>query len=112
MPVAHGDGNYFADDATLDRLEGEGRVAFRYARRTARSAMTANPNGSARNIAGVLNENEDVLGLMPHPEDATDPLLGGTDGCRLFRRARGSAFLSAGLAPDTHRRAWTVARGI
>jgi phosphoribosylformylglycinamidine synthase subunit PurQ / glutaminase len=78
FPVAHGDGNYFADDETLDRLEGEGRVAFRYAK-------GANPNGSSRNIAGILNEKRNVLGLMPHPERVIDPLLGGTDGTALFQ---------------------------
>lgn len=78
FPVAHGDGNYFADDETLDRLEGEGRVAFRY-------AQGANPNGSSRNIAGILNEKRNVLGLMPHPERVVDPLLGGTDGTALFQ---------------------------
>jgi phosphoribosylformylglycinamidine synthase len=77
FPVAHGDGNYFADEATLDRLEGEDRVVFRY-------AQGSNPNGSARNIAGVLSEKRNVLGLMPHPERACDPLLGGTDGRPLF----------------------------
>jgi phosphoribosylformylglycinamidine synthase subunit PurQ / glutaminase len=78
FPVAHGDGNYFADEATLDRLEGEGRVAFRY-------APGDNPNGSARNIAGILNEKRNVLGLMPHPERVVDPLLGGTDGVAMFQ---------------------------
>ncbi len=78
FPVAHGEGNYFADDATLDRLEGEGRVMFRY-------AEGANPNGSARNIAGILNEKRNVLGLMPHPERVVDPLLGGTDGQAMFK---------------------------
>ncbi|MGD0191106.1 MAG: phosphoribosylformylglycinamidine synthase subunit PurQ [Rhizomicrobium sp.] len=78
FPVAHGDGNYFADDATLDRLEGEGRVVFRY-------AAGDNPNGSARNIAGVLSEKRNVMGLMPHPERVCDPLLGGTDGVALFQ---------------------------
>jgi phosphoribosylformylglycinamidine synthase len=77
FPVAHGEGNYFADDATLDRLEGEGRVVFRY-------AGGDNPNGSARNIAGILNEKRNVLGLMPHPERVVDPLLGGTDGRKMF----------------------------
>ena len=77
FPVAHGEGNYYADDATLDRLEGEGRVVFRY-------AGGDNPNGSARNIAGILNETRNVLGLMPHPERVVDPLLGGTDGKALF----------------------------
>ncbi|MGA7712129.1 MAG: phosphoribosylformylglycinamidine synthase subunit PurQ [Rhizomicrobium sp.] len=77
FPVAHGEGNYFADDETLDRLEGEGRVAFRY-------AEGDNPNGSARNIAGILSEKRNVLGLMPHPERVCDPLLGGTDGRAMF----------------------------
>ncbi len=63
--MAHGDGNYFADDETLDRLEGEGRVVFRY-------APGDNPNGSSRNIAGILNEKRNVLGLMPHPERVID----------------------------------------
>ena len=76
VPVAHGEGNYFADDATLDRLEGENRVAFRY---------DGNPNGSARNIAGILNEKRNVLGLMPHPERVVDPLTGGSDGRALFQ---------------------------
>ena len=76
VPVAHHDGNYFADDATLDRLEGNGQIAFRY---------VDNPNGSIRNIAGVFNETKNVLGLMPHPENATDALLGSTDGSALFR---------------------------
>lgn len=75
LPVAHHDGNYCADEATLDRLEGEGRVAFRY---------RENPNGSMRDIAGVLSANRRVLGLMPHPERAVDPRHGGTDGRVLF----------------------------
>jgi phosphoribosylformylglycinamidine synthase len=77
FPVAHGEGNYFAEDETLDRLEGEGRVVFRY-------APGENPNGSARDIAGILNAKRNVLGLMPHPERVCDPLLGGTDGRTLF----------------------------
>ena len=75
IPVAHHDGNYFADDATLDRLEGEGRVAFRYAESV---------NGSARNIAGILNEAGNVLGMMPHPERMIEAVQGGSDGRRLF----------------------------
>ena len=75
IPVAHHDGNYFADEETLDRLEGEGRVAFRYA---------TNCNGSLRDIAGVLNKAGNVLGMMPHPERAVDPAHGGTDGLALF----------------------------
>jgi len=77
FPVAHGEGNYYADDATLDRLEGENRIAFRY-------VTNDNPNGAARNIAGILNEKRNVLGLMPHPERACDPLLGSTTGRPLF----------------------------
>jgi phosphoribosylformylglycinamidine synthase subunit PurQ / glutaminase len=82
--VAHHDGNYFADPATLDRLEGEGRVALRYCAPDGTLGEEANANGSARAIAGVLNEGKTVLGLMPHPEDATDPLQGSTDGCAFF----------------------------
>lgn len=78
IPVAHHDGNYFADEATLDRLEGEGRVAFRY---------IENCNGSARDIAGVLNQAGNVLGMMPHPERAIDVAHGGTDGRLVFESA-------------------------
>jgi phosphoribosylformylglycinamidine synthase len=78
VPVAHHDGNYFADEATLDRLEGEGRVAFRYAEKV---------NGSARSIAGVLNDAGNVLGMMPHPERAIEATHGGTDGRGLFESA-------------------------
>jgi phosphoribosylformylglycinamidine synthase len=74
--MAHGDGNYFADDETLDRLEAENLVAFRYA--------GENRNGSARAIAGVLSPNLRILGMMPHPEDLVDTLMGGEDGKRLF----------------------------
>jgi phosphoribosylformylglycinamidine synthase len=75
LPVAHHDGNYQADEATLDRLEGEGRIAFRYGEPV---------NGSARSIAGILNDSGNVLGLMPHPERMIEPAHGGTDGRRLF----------------------------
>ncbi len=75
IPVAHHDGNYFADMETLDRLEGDNRIAFRYC---------DNPNGSARDIAGILNERGNVLGMMPHPERVVDPALGGQDGLPLF----------------------------
>jgi phosphoribosylformylglycinamidine synthase I len=83
-PMAHGDGNYYADDVTLDRLEGEGLVAFRYATPDGRITADANHNGSARNIAGIYSPDLRVLGLMPHPEDLVDPLLGGEDGKPLF----------------------------
>jgi phosphoribosylformylglycinamidine synthase len=76
VPIAHGEGNYYADEETLDRLEGEGRVVFRY---------KGNPNGSARDIAGILNDKRNVLGMMPHPERVVDPITGGTDGRALFQ---------------------------
>ena len=81
IPVAHHDGNYFADDATLDRLEGDGRVAFRYAETC---------NGSRRDIAGILNAGGNVLGMMPHPERAIEQDHGGTDGRALFESVIGS----------------------
>ena len=81
IPVAHHDGNFRADEATLDRLEGDDRVAFRYVN---------NPNGSARDIAGILSDNRRVLGMMPHPERLNDPRLGGTDGARLFTSLAGA----------------------
>ena len=84
VPVAHHDGNYFADDATLDLLEGEGRVAFRYCAPDGALDDVSNENGSARNIAGIFNETKTVLGLMPHPEDATHPLQGSLDGVPFF----------------------------
>ncbi|MEP7002047.1 MAG: phosphoribosylformylglycinamidine synthase subunit PurQ, partial [bacterium] len=76
LPIAHGDGRYSADDETLDRLEGEGHVAFRYAPDTLQAAESYNPNGSMRDIAGIVNARGNVLGMMPHPERAVDPLLG------------------------------------
>jgi phosphoribosylformylglycinamidine synthase subunit PurQ / glutaminase len=76
IPIAHGEGNYFADKDTLDRLEGEGRILFRYAQ---------NPNGSARDIAGIMNEKGNVLGMMPHPERAADSALGLTEGLPVFQ---------------------------
>lgn len=77
FPVAHGEGCYVADEETLNRLEGENRVVFRYAK-------GENPNGSARDIAGILSEKRNVLGLMPHPERVVEAVLGGTDGRNLF----------------------------
>jgi phosphoribosylformylglycinamidine synthase subunit PurQ / glutaminase len=75
LPVAHGEGRYFADERTLDALEAEDRVAFRY---------VDNPNGSMRDIAGILNEGRNVMGMMPHPERACDPLMGSTEGLGVF----------------------------
>lgn len=76
MPIAHGEGNYFADAETLNRLEGEGRVLFKY--------HPVNPNGSQRNIAGIMNEKGNVLGMMPHPERCAEAMLGNEDGKKLF----------------------------
>jgi phosphoribosylformylglycinamidine synthase subunit PurQ / glutaminase len=84
VAIAHGEGNYTADAETLARLEGEGRVAFRYSDAKGRIGGAANPNGSANDIAGIYSENLRVLGLMPHPENLIDPLVGGTDGRALF----------------------------
>jgi phosphoribosylformylglycinamidine synthase len=84
VPVAHHDGNYTADPDTLDRLEDRGLVAFRYCSPSGELSDSDNVNGSARAIAGIFNDSRTILGLMPHPEDATDPLLGGTDGRGLF----------------------------
>jgi phosphoribosylformylglycinamidine synthase len=82
MTVGNGEGNYFADEAALDRLEGEGQVVFRY---------LDNPNGSVRGIAGIVNERGNVLGIMPHPDRAFEPELGSTDGALLFQSALASA---------------------
>ena len=83
-PIAHHDGNYFADEATLARIEGEGQVAFRYAEGT-------NPNGSLNDIAGIVNAEGNVLGMMPHPENLIEDAHGGTDGRALFEAALGRA---------------------
>jgi phosphoribosylformylglycinamidine synthase len=84
FPIAHKDGSYFADEQTLERLEGEGRVAFRYCDENGAVTDEANPNGSRNNIAGVYNETGTVLGLMPHPERLADAALSGTDGAKMF----------------------------
>jgi phosphoribosylformylglycinamidine synthase len=84
FPIAHAEGNYFADERTLDELEGDGRVAFRYCEPDGRVTPAANPNGARRNIAGIFNQDRNVLGLMPHPERLSDPVLGGNDGRALF----------------------------
>lgn len=86
VPIAHGEGNYFADERTLDELEAEDRILFRY---------VDNPNGSARNIAGIMNRERNVLGMMPHPERAADPLMGSTDGLRIFESVVSAAVVPA-----------------
>ena len=85
IPVAHAEGNYFADEQTLDALEANGQVAFRYCSPDGELGDEHNPNGSARNIAGIFNRTKNVLGLMPHPENAIEPLQGSTDGKALFK---------------------------
>lgn len=84
MPIAHGEGRFTMDEADLDRLEGEGQVIFRYIDAKGEASAAANPNGSMRNIAGVCNSARNVIGLMPHPERAMEPLLGSSDGVVLF----------------------------
>lgn len=86
IPIAHGEGCYYADDRTLDELEAERRVAFRY---------LENPNGSMRDIAGILSRERNVLGMMPHPERAADPLMGSTDGLTVFRSMVSAGALKA-----------------
>jgi phosphoribosylformylglycinamidine synthase I len=83
--VAHGEGNYFCDPSTLDTLEGEGLVAFRYCDAAGRLDARSNPNGSLNAIAGIFSPNRRVLGMMPHPENLVDAAVGGTDGLPLFR---------------------------
>jgi phosphoribosylformylglycinamidine synthase len=83
LPIAHGEGCYFADERTLDELEAEDRIAFRY---------DGNPNGSLRDIAGILSRERNVMGMMPHPERATEPLMGSSDGLTVFQ-----SMLSAGV---------------
>ena len=84
VPIAHGDGRYSADDETLERLESDGRVVFRYAPSDLEAEEAYNPNGSMHDIAGIVSEGGNVLGMMPHPERAVDPLLGPADGLPLF----------------------------
>ena len=84
IPIAHGDGNYFADPTTLDELEAEGRVVFRYVDKTGNATADANPNGAQRNIAGICDRSRRILGMMPHPERLFEPRLGGSDGRRMF----------------------------
>ena len=84
MPIAHAEGSYYADAETLSRLEGEGRVLFRYTDAVGEATDDANPNGSAHSIAGILNEAGNVMGMMPHPERAVEKILGSVDGLGLF----------------------------
>ena len=85
IPISHGEGNYYADDATLDELEANRQIVFRYCDADGETTPESNPNGSRRGIAGVTNRAGNVLGMMPHPERCCDPLLGGTDGLAIFQ---------------------------
>ena len=85
IPISHGEGSYYAGESTLDELEASDRVAFRYCTAEGEATADANPNGSVRNIAGIVNERGNVLGMMPHPERAGESLMGGTDGLLLWR---------------------------
>ena len=85
VPIAHGEGNYYADEATLDDLERNRQVIFRYSDEQGRLTSEANPNGSARNIAGICNRGRNVLGLMPHPERCSESILGSADGLLVFK---------------------------
>jgi phosphoribosylformylglycinamidine synthase len=85
VPISHGEGRYFADEATLDELEAGGQVVFRYCSADGEATAEANPNGSERNIAGIANERGNVVGMMPHPERSSEGLMGGTDGLVLWR---------------------------
>jgi phosphoribosylformylglycinamidine synthase len=99
MPIAHGDGNYFTDDETLRRLEDNGQIVFRYCERDGRITDAANPNGSLSNIAGIINEGGNVMGMMPHPERASDPVLGHTDGRKVFDSLVESFVLARATSP-------------
>ncbi|QIZ72153.1 phosphoribosylformylglycinamidine synthase subunit PurQ [Oxynema aestuarii] len=91
LPIAHGEGRYYADADTLDELETNNQVVFRYCTPDGAIDAAGNPNGSLNNIAGICNRNGNVLGLMPHPERASDPVLGATDGIKLFESLLGAA---------------------
>lgn len=94
LPIAHGDGRYYADPATLAELERNGQVVFRYCEPDGAVTDRANPNGSLASIAGICNRSGNVLGMMPHPERAVEALLGGTDGLGIFRSLAACALLS------------------
>lgn len=102
FPVAHHDGNYFADPETLRMLESEGRIVFRYCDAQGNVTAQANPNGSLANIAGVASGDGRILGLMPHPERLADPALGGTDGCGMFHALFENLYERAGTADAIH----------
>ena len=90
LPISHGEGNYYVDDATLEQLKAEDRIVFRYCDADGNATPESNPNGSLDNIAGVLNERRNVMGMMPHPERASEALLGGTDGLVIWQSMLGA----------------------
>jgi len=98
MPIAHGEGNYYASPDVVARLNTEDRVVFRYSTATGDVTPEANPNGALENIAGIMNEGRNVLGMMPHPERVAEALLGGTDGLVVYRSMIEAAKLKAGIA--------------
>ncbi len=97
IPVAHGEGRYYADEKTLDALEANNQVIFRYCNEEGEITPAANPNGAARNIAGICNASRNVFGMMPHPERAASPILGNTDGRKILK----DLLMSGQLAPQT-----------
>lgn len=100
MPIAHGEGNYFAPPEVLDELEQQGRIVFRYCDPDGRATPAANPNGSARNIAGICNARGNVVGLMPHPERAVEPFMVSTDGLALLAAVRDWLQATSTSPPD------------
>jgi phosphoribosylformylglycinamidine synthase I len=90
MPIGHMEGNYFCDASTLDALRGDDRIAFRYATPEGEITLEANPNGSLDNIAGILNEGRNVLGMMPHPDRSSESMLGSADGFKIFQSLLGT----------------------
>jgi len=104
LPIAHGDGNYYIDAAGLTGLQQRRQILFRYCTDKGEISMEANPNGSADNIAGICNEAGNVLGMMPHPERVSDPLLGGEDGIRLFKSLQSSQVLARTPGLEKERR--------
>ncbi|HUP47551.1 MAG TPA: phosphoribosylformylglycinamidine synthase subunit PurQ, partial [Thermoanaerobaculia bacterium] len=95
VPIAHGEGNYYADEAVLDELERNRQVIFRYCDEEGRITREANPNGSARNIAGICNRERNVLGLMPHPERCSETILGNAGGLIVFQSIAASLTVSS-----------------
>jgi phosphoribosylformylglycinamidine synthase len=102
IPIAHAEGNYFADDETLEELESAGQILFRYVNKEGIPDEASNPNGSRRNIAGIVNRNGNVIGMMPHPERAVEKILGSEDGLLLFKSLLGTT--ATGVDPISSRR--------